>query len=184
VFNHALVPHDRYDAIIQMDTDMLAVAPLHDLFADGECMRVSASGMKALDPAHVRRVLNPAKRLLYNVLPRTRNLRGVSACLFSILGETWPRHMEIWAELIRAAESSHRTPPHSDQGILNFALLEKSLPLQPYAPEVILHHDWCMKPQTRVWHFPGLENRVSLMREHLDRCLASGSSTCNTGSSS
>jgi hypothetical protein len=163
--NALRVPTEEYDAVLQMDLDMLAAGSLAPFFVTGRRLWVAPSNLPLLHAQHARYFLGdgaPLRRRLAAWFRRRE--MGVSACLAAARGDRWRTLMGRWAELIEATRARWPDPPLGDQTVLNLARLERRLPLAVFRRDQVLHRDWSLAGDVRILHFAGCGDREAAMQ--------------------
>jgi hypothetical protein len=73
--------------------------------------------------------------------------------------------MGAWAGAIKQ-HGMDPVPDLGDQVFLNLLYHRGTIPIRPYSREEIQHKEWSFSPRARIWHFPGLADRVALMQRY------------------
>jgi hypothetical protein len=162
------IPFQNYDSIMHIDLDTIAVADVNPMFATDHRLWVAPSNLPTICDFHGKELINPAEHVFWRAVSRRARGLGISACIYSMRSDVFPRVMDRWSRTIhrlsrRAADPL--TANLSDQAYLNCVYLRHRIPVRIYGREEIQHRDYKITSKTRLLHFPH-PDRVSLMRSY------------------
>jgi hypothetical protein len=154
VFCYENVPARSYDAAMQLDLDILAVGDVNTLFPTDQRLWAARSRLRTLDWRHAWTLLPRWRRAAYKLTGWRMREMGASSCVVASATSTWERNFGPWARLVRA--HGDREPPGlGDQSFLNLLLLNRSVPIACWQPDLIRHDGWDNSPNAVLLHFPG-----------------------------
>lgn len=165
IFNHAEVPAEKYDSVLQLDIDIIAVKDIEPLFPRGNAMWVTWSNFGALGWEHARHIMPRWRYGLYRLNPKTRHTPGVSACFVGCKGEHYHDYLERWTRLMRDGEAKYPTPHLREQSYLNLAWLKSLFPMEIVGRDKFQHGGQSLNDGVRMWHFPNVPDRLNVMKD-------------------
>ncbi len=169
VRNGLRIEAEGHTAIVQMDLDMLAIAPLEGFFPRDGALWAAASGLDLFERRHLGYFFPRGWRRRWEALRaglRRRRRPPVSACLVAARGDRWRGHLERWCAAIEQAAAAvpEAPPPLGDQTVLNLVHHRGWIPVRAFPESWIQHRGWAPGPETRVLHFAGVPDRLAAMR--------------------
>jgi hypothetical protein len=153
----------KYDSVLYLDLDILAVSDISSLFADAERFRVGRSSIPLFDRRHAGYFMSPVGRRFRQWFVKNGKA-AANTCAVSYRPKFADQSVRCYTRTLKQAYHHCDVFPLGDQTIFNWGLYRDMFDVDYYPPEWIQHSNWHMTDDVKLWHFP-TANRLQIMKQ-------------------